>query len=344
MNIDIIRLRDGVQIASGNNNTALLYAEGSMKPIQLGSSFWSIATLLRQGTTKDKIVDQLIQHYETHSPRQTSDAVDALLSQLKSNGYIDSGNNHKPPTQTLVSKSFYWSGLDKTLTQLIGSLPTIPTKIEIVLVSIVLMTSLATVTGFIVNQVDFIQSLFSPQSLNYTWLFVALVIVYIVFMPLHELAHGLAAKSAGVPVTGCGMFIKWFIFPAFFVEIRSALGATSPYKKTLIPLAGIIMDLLLLAILVVIITTSDAMSVRNSLLGYVFCTALFVAANNLNPMINSDGSKFLSAIFNDYAIFEGAFKGKRSVHTSTGKLWSYRVIGISYGLIFVTVIYQIIVR
>lgn len=343
MSITIIRLRDGVQISSGNDNTALLYAEGSLKPMQLGSSFWSIENLLRQGTTKDNLVDHLSQHYETHSSRQTSDAVDALLSQLMSNGYINSGDNQKPTVHNLVRKSFYWSGLDKILTQLISPLPTIPIRLEIFLVSLVLLASLATVAGFIVREISFIQDLFSLQSINYAWLLIALLFVYLVFMPLHELAHGLAAKSADVPVTGCGMFIKWFIFPAFFVEIRSALGVTSPYRKILIPLAGIIMDLLLLALLVAVISTSGSPSMVDLLLGYVFCTALFVAANNLNPMINSDGAKCLAAIFNDYAILDGAFKGKRSVHTSTGKLWSYRFIGISYGLIFVTVIYKIIV-
>lgn len=344
MNSKQIRLREGVQITPGNANTALLYAEGCLTPMQLGSSFWAIASLLKHGTTRDIIIEELGNYYESQFSSQTSDAVDSLLDQLKDNGYLDSAVNQKQAKQVAGTRPLYWSGLDKALTLFMKYWPKPSLQIELIIVSVVLALSLMVVTSFFVSEIEFIQSLFTLQSLNFAWLFVALLIFYLVFMPMHELAHGLAAKSAGIPVTGCGMFVKWFVFPGFFVEMRGVLGVTSLYKKILIPLAGIIMDMFLIALLTAILSSGYLSSTVESLLGYLFCIALFVAANNLNPMINTDGAKCLAAVFNDYAILDGAFKGKRSVHSSEAKLWCYRMIGIVYVLVFLIVIYQIIVR
>ena len=92
-----------------------------------------------------------------------------------------------------------------------------------------------------------------------------LLAVWLVIKILHEISHGVFCRHFGAGVREIGVI--WILFfPISYVDATPSLASGSKWRRTMVALAGIYMDLFVAACAAVVWSSSDAGSYGRSLI------------------------------------------------------------------------------
>lgn len=122
------------------------------------------------------------------------------------------------------------------------------------------------------------------------WYLLLPILIFLVEISLHELAHGLACVMQGVRSGGFGFGLLWGLVPVFFTDTTDAYAIDNKYRRMLVSAAGPLVDWLFLGLFAILtwVTAPDSLAHRLALAYTAFPSAMLLL--NLNPfLIRVDG-------------------------------------------------------
>jgi putative peptide zinc metalloprotease protein len=133
---------------------------------------------------------------------------------------------------------------------------------------------------------DFISQLGTTRK---GWLILASYLILLVIMiPIHEIAHGLVCKHFGGEISQFGMMLLlWNLL--FYVRMNDVWFIKEKYKRVWIDAAGIYANLLAGGIASIVWFFTNQGSIPNMISFYFMTIAIFLTAINLYPFLPLDG-------------------------------------------------------
>jgi len=115
-----------------------------------------------------------------------------------------------------------------------------------------------------------------------------IALVYPVVKALHEIGHGVAARSRGGEVHEMGlMFIAFYPLP--YVEASSSLAFPSKWDRAAVAAAGVVVELTVASAAFLLWTVAEPGLVRTILFNTMVVSGLSTLAVNGNPLMKFDG-------------------------------------------------------
>jgi putative peptide zinc metalloprotease protein len=136
-------------------------------------------------------------------------------------------------------------------------------------------------------------------------------------LPLHELAHALAARVAGVPVRELGLLLVGSVLPRPYVRTPDAIQLRSRARRAGIALAGPFSDLLVLG--------AAAHFSSHPAARCVMLLMLLALAIGTSPLREGDGSHALECLLGDDLARRSALARRRSPLTTATTVHTYRL-------------------
>jgi putative peptide zinc metalloprotease protein len=158
---------------------------------------------------------------------------------------------------------------------------------------------------------------------------------YMLFVtPLHELAHAVVARAAGLRISECGFMIRGV--PRPYVAIPR-VAAASRRQRVAIALAGPFVDLVACAIASFIVINGRGGDASAAIIVWSLATVL----TSMSPLTDGDGCHALSAALNDELARRSAL-GERSRLTHRRTVRVYRLAIVLHVVIVVTALAMVI--
>ena len=127
------------------------------------------------------------------------------------------------------------------------------------------------------------------------WLII--IIAWLFLKAIHEFAHALAAKKYGCIVKESGVILILFT-PIAFVDISGIWRIRSKWRRIIISLAGVYVELAI-AFIAAVVWSETSPGVLHHWCRYIVVTAGFATLMfNLNPLVRYDGYYVLSDLLN----------------------------------------------
>jgi putative peptide zinc metalloprotease protein len=120
--------------------------------------------------------------------------------------------------------------------------------------------------------------------------------IYLVTKIVHELAHGIAAKSFGASVNEFGVMLL-VLYPTPYVDVSSAQAIDDKWQRALVSGAGIAADLLLASLALYVWLAAEPGFVRAVALNTVLICGLSSLFVNGNPLMRFDGYFVMCDLF-----------------------------------------------
>jgi putative peptide zinc metalloprotease protein len=122
-----------------------------------------------------------------------------------------------------------------------------------------------------------------------------LLAVWLVIKILHEISHGVFCRHFGAGVREIGVF--WILFfPISYVDATPSLALTSKWRRAMVALAGMYMDLFVAACAAIVWASTDAGIVRTIAHQAVIAGTIVSLFFNANPLMRFDGYYVLSEL------------------------------------------------
>ena len=122
-----------------------------------------------------------------------------------------------------------------------------------------------------------------------------LLAVWIIMKILHEISHGVFCRHFGAGVREIGVF--WILFfPVSYVDATSSLALASKWRRIMVALAGIYMDLFVAACAAVVWASSDAGIIQTIAHQATIAGTVVSLFFNANPLMRFDGYYVLSEL------------------------------------------------
>lgn len=126
---------------------------------------------------------------------------------------------------------------------------------------------------------------------------VALLLFAFVLVPLHEVAHALACRLAGVEVGAGGILLHGGVMPGPFIETTQAYRVQGRWPRFWIPAAGPVVNLLGAGLAAWMLVLAGAGPHPVTACFFMLCV-MFVYLDT-NPLGPSDGARMLEALLDD---------------------------------------------
>ena len=141
---------------------------------------------------------------------------------------------------------------------------------------------------------------------NWLWMGVAWIVLKVV----HEMAHGLAARRAGVNVREVGaVFI--LLAPLAYVDVTSAWRLPSRWTRIQIAAAGMYVELVVAALATFLWLNATSGWLEHLLFNLIVMASVSSIAFNANPLMRFDGYFILSDLFGIPNLYEEGSKAVR---------------------------------
>jgi Zn-dependent protease len=156
---------------------------------------------------------------------------------------------------------------------------------------------------------------------------------FVVVVPIHELAHAVAARLVGVPVSGAGLILHGGFFPGPYVDTSQAYQLSDRWKRFAIPAAGPLVNLTSAGLVAAALVYFDLpQPIVPTLHGLLLASLLFVFFDT-NLLSASDGSHCLEAVLDDELARHYALRPGRAPTSDRSSAVRYRLAVLAYLLI-----------
>ncbi len=312
------RLHPQTRVTRNGDGTYLLVPAGSPSPLQIGSSFAWFLDALSRGTDRNELLQ--IARANRVAAKDADRSVSALLEALSRRGCFD-----VPRRRPVRGGGLYIGNLDPLASGIVRVCRYVPSAVWLAL--------LATAVGGSGWAVLHLTSQLAGAVHNdVRWrlapLLLACAFTLWICTPIHELAHALACRAMGQPVTSLVLFARWRAIPALMVDVRHMVAIRSRWQRALVPAAGPLCDFLLAGALSGIALRVAPHDTLRQFLTWSVALQLFNTLFNLNPFLRTDGSWTYSILLGNYHLPEAA-RGA-TTNASPRQVWSYRLVWLGY--------------
>ena len=150
----------------------------------------------------------------------------------------------------------------------------------------------------------------------------ALALFVLVVIPLHELAHAVAARRTGVAVTDIGVLLWKRVFPTPYSDTSGAYRVSGRSARALIAFAGPLVDLWSAGVAAAVAVTAAGEPAHAALYLVVLCG--LAVCFDVNPMFPSDGSRVLEALAGDELLRQRALAPRAAGRARPAAVRAYR--------------------
>jgi putative peptide zinc metalloprotease protein len=152
----------------------------------------------------------------------------------------------------------------------------------------------------------------------------------LIVVPIHELAHAVACRAAGVPVVGAGLLLHGGIIPGPFVDTSTTYAVVDRWLRFQVPIAGPLIDLYAGGVLAWLLRLNSPTSpLHRPLASAMILSAVFFLLDT-NPFLPTDGSRALEALLDDELARRAAFTRNAVSLSSRRAIWTYRIASVVY--------------
>ncbi len=315
-----IALRREVLIVHRAEHTILFRARG-FRAVRVGSTASLLLPPLRQGTQWSEM-HRLLQERYPDEPDVALE-LDRFLRRLEAANLLSSAEGELAPPDRW--RRLELLDLDPLAKSLARGLAVIPRRL-VNLVPITL-TFLALVAVMI--------ALPRVTGLGYRGMVIAatngwgIMFVLLVIVPLHELAHAVACRAAGVPVSGAGLLLHGGMIPGPFVDTSMIYAITDRWKRFRVPIAGPLVDLWA-AGAAASLSLYRAAAPIDGPLATIMILSIVCFFMDVNPLLPTDGSRAIEALLDDELARRAAFARQGATMSTQRAIRIYRLTCVLY--------------
>jgi putative peptide zinc metalloprotease protein len=300
-----IRFRDGTRRVQRARGETLLIATDRERPIRVSQIANELMPLLARGTTFDELATHLRQRHPR--ARDVAATLTAFLSQLEAAQLVETGATPAAPVPRARIKRFHLGNPDRFAAAVARVITWGPVWLRR---GVLAALGIAAVAGIVLVGLGALR----PQpSAIVRWFdplgFAAFVLGV---APLHELAHAIACRAVGAPVSGAGILMHGGVVPGPYVDTTQAYLISDRWRRFWIPAAGPLIDLLGAGAAAWGVVLADHAGYDSPFARYLMVLCLFFFYFDTNPLLTSDGSRMLEAAFDDELARRAAL-GRRRV-------------------------------
>lgn len=310
----LICLRSDVQVVHRARYTILFRAHGR-QAVRVARTVDVLLSLLRVGARKSELEGAL--HLSHSNDPDVAQKLDCFLSRLDAIGLLETGG----PARHVQARWHRWEFLDinPVAARLDRALNYVPKPVLNVIVGI--LATLAFV-GIAIQVSDAPRPTFnSIFDVTSVW---GIAFFLLVVVPVHELAHSVACRAAGVPVGGVGLVLHGGIIPGPFVDTSATYAVADRWLRFRVPIAGPLVDLYVAGAAAWLLLLGSAGALFDAPLVSIMILSTVFLLLDTNPFGPSDGSRALEAILDDELARRSAFGREGTTLSTKRSIWSYR--------------------
>ncbi|MDP5210781.1 PqqD family peptide modification chaperone [Microbulbifer sp. 2205BS26-8] len=309
------RIRDGVAKVVRKGSIVLISPHDGTA-VRVSPVAEELMPLLAAGASFDELTQKLRDRYPQAASLGTK--LSAFLQQLQKSGLLE--NDARPAVKRRRTPRLKLFELDPAAALVARGIKALPDWLGRALWYGILLSALC---GLLV--LIFSGALPHPRQLATEFNGWGLAIFALLVAPLHEAAHAVACRLAGVPVGAAGIMIhNWFV-PGPYVETNQTYRIRGRRQRFWVPAAGPAINLI----------AAGAAAWGLWLLGpdeptVGFLTTLFLLAVlflylDTNPLTPSDGSHMLEALLDDELARVSALSRRRGRLSDPKTVAIYRI-------------------
>ncbi|AGT10943.1 site-2 protease family protein [Paracoccus aminophilus] len=287
---EVFAMRPGIARVRRNHMTILVQPDDgrSMRISPVGAE---LVPLLAQGATLHELESHLRRRFPAAS--DVNFKLRQFLGQLVTAGFL--GHAEATPIRRTTHRLVLFNP-DPVARAIAAVLLGLPSFLRGLLLGVLLGAAGVALTALVLSP-----ALPHPREIVTRFSWGGLAFLLLVLLPIHELAHAVAARMAGIPVTSAGLLIHG-LTPGPFVDTSGAYRVTDRRKRFWIPAVGPLVDLLCCALAAGLLVFGPDWGLDprvTSALPFVFLGSALLLTLNLNPIMPSDGSHMIEALRDD---------------------------------------------
>ena len=325
-----IKLRDGVSCHRRSNDIVLLIPPEGTAPVRINRIGEELLPLLFKGTTREQLETILIGRKP--SCVDVSLKLMRFLSMLADRGLLESSRSN---VESVPKKPFRLRlfDLDPTVRVIAVWINKTPCWLRWFFTVVSVIWALF---GIVMVLLETGQSIYLDIYNRFD--FIGLVLFVLLVVPSHELAHAVACRLSGTPVSEVGIVFHHRFLPGPYVNTTQGYRVTERWNRFKIPAAGPFTDLFFcgLASWAVMIDIQNLQVSQTA--NFVMILSLLILYFNMNPFTPSDGSHMLESLMNDELLREVAVYGRKSGFTNPKAVMVYRLACVLYLVVFIVTV------
>jgi len=307
---DRITLRRDVRIVQRACHTILIRTRG-FSAVRVGAAANVVLMRLRDGAERS----ELLRLVQTALPEagQAAEQLDEFLSRLESAGFLTSADGDGDGRDRWRR----WDLLDinplaESLSHAFVGMGAAAANVSACAFTLLAFAGLATALPHALSV--------GIRGAAGAW-GAAFVLVFVV--PLHELAHAVACRAAGVPVSGTGVLLHGGIIPGPFVDTSMIYTVDDRWARWRVPIAGPLVELWAAGAAAWLTLAVHAAPIQGASSAVILLSlALFLL--DMNPFLPTDGSRAIEALLDDELARRAALGRRRATLSSPLSIWIYR--------------------
>lgn len=326
------RLRRDV-VTVRRSGTLLLMSRTTGASVRMTRVASELLPLLDAGTDFTDMVSHLQSQYP--NARDIESKLDGFLSELAGVGLVEGAREHKlESVRRRYGPQFEIFDPDRLAEKIARCIHAVPAPLA-------WLTLFAGLAGAVagIGALAAAGKIPHPSSLVVAFDVVGLAIFVLAVVPVHEIAHAIACRTAGAPVRSAGIILHGWIVPGPFVNTSHAYQLRDKWRRFWIPAAGPLVDLLAVGASAWVLAAGlggEAVA-ESAAFVFVLCTVFLYL--DTNPLTPSDGSKMVEALLDDELARRAAFRGARSSIAVRRNMHVYRLVSIAHASIAAIVLY-----
>lgn len=267
-------------------DTLILVGDMHSRPLKLAGLSCTLALAIKRGASESELIAILGLAYPNHPAAHHQRALQTFIGKLRTAGLLD---------EDQVRSMGRWSmpNPDPLAEVLAGRLLTLPARLRRWLLRGAVIGSVVIILLALQHQPHWREwALSTPVH----W--AALGVGVLAWLILHELAHAVACRMHGCPVSGAGLMLRGFLLPSPFINTSAIHLFPGDAIRLHVAIAGPVLDLLLAGVLaaeLMLMPPGSATAVVQALLQLVLLGLYF----NLTPFRISDGRTAFDVYFGD---------------------------------------------
>jgi putative peptide zinc metalloprotease protein len=315
--VTTLRLQAGVTQVRRPGGQLLLLPPGAGTPLRLTGVGGELVPLLERGATLGQLEAHLVHLHP--GARDVGPKVSRFLATLGAAGLLDGTTPATTAPRRREPRRILLGNPDRLARALAKAFVAVPGWARRIAGAAMAAAAVAGVTLALASP-------HRPTLGDYAFGIdaVALLLLFVVVVPLHELAHAVACRAAGAPVSGAGIMFHRLIVPAPYIDTREAYRIAERGRRFWIPFAGPYVDLLAAGAAGWALVAGGGGATASYLL--LLCLAILIF--DTNPLRPSDGSHMIETIFDDELLRQRALgRGGRG---SPRAIRAYRTIAAAH--------------
>lgn len=315
-----ISFRPGLRVVQRAEHI-VLFSAGDARAARIPRAASPLLRLLEQGAQRSEMQRAL----QTAYPGDPTIAIklDRFLFRLEEAGLLDSGG------AGIENRGSWrrWNLLDidpvaRRCAQVLSALPRLPSNLLLTTLTAFSLAGIAAVLSASPHP-DF-QLLVANSSV---W---GIAFFFFFVVPIHEFAHAVACRAAGVPVLGMGLLFHGGIIPGPFVDTSSTYAVTDRWLRFRVPIVGPLVDLWAGGIAAWLLRLGSlSPHMHASVASVMFLSTIFFFLDT-DPLLKTDGSRALEALLDDELARRAAFMKSGKTLSAKRVIWSYRFACVLY--------------